>query len=178
MELIRAELGGGPGRSMVAPGSPGGRDGLVGIDVAPRDVDGVAHTVVQLLLDDDVPGFDRGLLDRPMVAELSVGDRVVAREAFDHDVFRRRLLAERQAGTSTTRGILVLTEGEPPPPWVRLAFLPVPVESTADHTSRIITTTVPELLAGVDEAYARGEVTDEERRALIVSIEQRHPIGE
>jgi len=178
VELIRAELGGGPGRSMVAPGSPGGRDGLVGVDVSPRDVDGVAHTVVQLLLDDDVPGFDRGLLDGPMVAELADGDRVVAREAFDHDVFRRRLLAERQAGTSTTRGILVLTEGEPPPPWVRLAFLPVAIESTAGQTLRIVTTTVPELLAGVDEAYGRGEVTDEERRALIVSIEQRHPIGE
>ncbi len=163
---------------MVAPGSPGGRDGLVGVDVSSRDVDGVAHTVVQLLLDDDVAGFDRGLLDGPMIAELADGDRVVAREAFDHDVFRRRLLAERQAGTSTTRGILVLTEGEPPPPWVRLAFLPVPIESTAGQTLRIVTTTVPELLAGVDEAYGRGEVTDEERRALIVSIEQRHPIGE
>lgn len=171
-------MGGGPGRSMVSPSSPGGRDGVVGVDVSPREVDGVAHVVVQLLLDDDVPGFDRTLLDRPMVAELALDGRVVAREAFDHDVFRRRLVAERAAGTSTTRGILVLTDGEPPPPWVRLAFLPVPISATAGHTLRIVTTTVVELLAGVDESYGRGEVTDDERQALIVSIEQRHPIGD
>jgi hypothetical protein len=36
-------------------------------------------------------------------------------------------------------------------------------------------TTVTELIQGVDDAYARGELTDQERQAIIVAIDQRHP---
>ena len=36
-------------------------------------------------------------------------------------------------------------------------------------------TTVAELVAGIEAAFARGEVTDDERRAVLVAIEQRHP---
>ncbi|WP_421118337.1 hypothetical protein ACE2AJ_13115 [Aquihabitans daechungensis] len=36
-------------------------------------------------------------------------------------------------------------------------------------------TTVAELVAGVEAAYAKGEITDDDRRALLITIEQRHP---
>jgi hypothetical protein len=153
-----------------------GRFGLLGVDVRARRLDEQDHTVVQILLDDDRPDFDRSLLDAPVVAELSGPDgTIVAREPFDHDAFRRRLQDERTAGESVTRGILVLTDGELPPPWVRLAFLPVPLPATAGLVLRIARTTVTELVDGVDQAYARGEVTDQERQAVIVTITQRHP---
>src|SRR5690349_20469098 len=108
--------------------SPMGRHGLLGVDVRGRSIDGQDQTVVQILLDDDRPGFDPTLLDAPMVAELTDPDgRTVATEPFDHDRFRQRLRAERDAGESVLRGVLVLTDGELPPPYVRLAFLPVAI---------------------------------------------------
>jgi hypothetical protein len=132
--------------------------------------------VVQVLLDDDHPDFDPALLDQPLVAELHGPDgSLVAREPFDHDRFRRQLLAERDAGESVTRGVLVLTGGELPPAWVRLAFLPVPVAATGDLALTVARTSVTELIGGLDDAYARGEVTDQERQAVIVAISQRHP---
>ncbi len=36
-------------------------------------------------------------------------------------------------------------------------------------------TAVAELVAGVEAAHANGEITDDDRRALLTSIDQRHP---
>jgi hypothetical protein len=176
MELFRILLDGRPHRVANQNGSTGTGPGVVGIDVAPRELDGVEHTVAQLLLDDDHPLFDRALLDGPIVAELIARDgAVLAREPFDHDRFRRQLQAERDAGESITRGVLVLTGGELPPPYVRLAFLPVAIASTAGAELIVRQSSVAELIAGVEQAYADGEITDDERRAVLISIEQRHP---
>jgi hypothetical protein len=177
MELAELGLSGRPTQVIAEDeASPMGRHGILGVEVTGRVVDEAEHTVVQILLDDDRPTFDRTLLDGPVVAELRAADgELVAQEPFDHDRFRRRLLAEREGGESITRGVLVLTGGELPPPWVRLAFLPVPIAATAGATLTVRRTTVAELVAGVDDAYARGEVTDQERQAVIVAIDQRHP---
>jgi hypothetical protein len=158
-----------------------GPHGVLGVDVAARTIDGHHWTVVQLLLDDDHPLFDRALLDAPVVAEVHThghegsGPVVLALEPFDHDAFRQKLQAERDAGSSTTRGVLVRTGGELPPRYVRLAFLPLELAATAGTDLVIRRTTVAELAAGVESAHARGEVTDDDRRTLLASIEQRHP---
>jgi len=179
VELVRAALEGGPTQVMVDAAAHGeGRCGVLGIDVAARTIDGRHWIVVQLLLDDDHPGFDRSLLDAPVVAEVRGrhGDgAVLAMEPFDHDAFRRQLQAERAAGDSQTRGVLVLTGGQLPPPYVRLAFLPLELAESAGADLVVRRTTVAELVAGVEHAFAHGEVTDDERRALLVGIEQRHP---
>ena len=177
MDLARLELTGRPAQALAEDErSPLGRHGVLGVDVTGREVDGRQHTVVQILLDDDRPGFDATLLDGPLVAELRGPDgTVLAQEPFDHDRFRRQLQAERRAGESLTRGILVLTDGELPPPWVRLAFLPVDIAATGGSVLTVRRTTVGELLEGVDRAYAQGEITDQERQALVVTIDQRHP---
>ncbi len=73
------------------------------------------------------------------------------------------------------RGVLVLTDGELPPPWVRLAFLPVALDTTAALTLVVRRTTVGNLIAGVERAYSAGELTDSERSTALTSIEQRHP---
>jgi hypothetical protein len=183
VELISTELAGGPVQVMTAAlPAVTGPHGIVGIDVAARTIDGHHWTVVQLLLDDDHPLFDRTLLDGPVVAELRThghGEQshpvVLALEPFDHDVFRHQLLAERQAGEATTRGVLVLTGGALPPPYVRLAFLPVELAQTAGCELQVRRTTVAELVAGAEAAHQAGEIGDDERRALLVAIEQRHP---
>lgn len=183
MELLTTPLAGGPTQVMVrdqpATGSP---HGVLGVDVATRTIDGRAWTVVQLLLDDDHPLFDRSLLDGPIVAEVRTHGHgeashpvVLAVEPFDHDAFRRQLLAERDAGESVTRGVLVLTGGELPPPYVRLAFLPIELAQCAACELTVRATTVAELVAGAEQAYAAGEITDDQRRSLLTSIEQRHP---
>ena len=181
-ELITASLHGGPTQAMATEAVGSSPPGVLGIDVASRTIDGHSWTVVQLLLDDDHPLFDPTLLDAPIVAEVRThghgegsAPAVLALEPFDHDAFRRTLLAERQAGESTTRGVLVLTSGQLPPPYVRLAFLPVELASTAETELTVRRTSVATLVAGAEAAYARGEVTDDERRALLVGIEQRHP---
>lgn len=175
MELLRIDLAGTATRVNFDGASPG-PTGVLGVDVAPTVIDGAAHTAVQLLLDDDAPGFDAGLLDGPVVVDLVTSSGVVlARELLDHDRFRRQLRAERDLGRSTLRGVLVLTEGALPPPWVRLAFLPVDLASTAGALLVLRRSTVPDLLAGVDAAHGAGELTDDERRTAITSIEQRHP---
>ena len=182
MELISLPLTGGPTQVMVADqGAITGPHGVLGVDVASRTIDGHAWTVVQLLLDDDHPLFDRSLLDAPVVAEVrthgheGAGEPVVlALEPFDHDAFRRRLQAEQEAGESATRGVLVRTGGQLPPPYVRLAFLPIGIAATAGADLVVRRTAVAELVAGVEAAHANGEITDHDRRALLTSIEQRH----
>lgn len=152
--------------------------GVLGVDVAPRRVDGVDHTVVQILFDDDVEGFDPSLLDAPLVADITAGSGepvVVARDLFDHDQFRRRLRAERDLGRSVLRGILVLDSGSLPPPWVRLAFLPVDLAGTAGGTLRVRRSTAAELRSGVEAAHAAGEIDDAGRATALATIEQRHP---
>ena len=175
-DLLRLELIGAPGRIETAPGSPASERGILGVDVRGMGIDGDPHTVVQVLFDDDAPGFDRSLLDAPLVAELRApnGD-VVVRDLFDHDRFRHRLHDEQQAGGSTLRGVLVLPGGELPPHYVRLAFLPVDVTGTAGTTLAVVRTDVPDLVMAVDDALERGEVTEAQHRALLTSIEQRHP---
>lgn len=183
MELISVPLVGGPTQVMAKDqGALTGPHGVLGVDVASRAIDGHQWTVVQLLLDDDHPLFDRTLLDAPIVAEVRThghgpgNDPVhLALEPFDHDAFRRQLQREHAAGETTTRGVLVRTGGDLPPPYVRLAFLPIELAATAGADLLVRRTTVSELVAGVEAAYATGEITDDDRRALLVSIEQRHP---
>ena len=176
MDLLRLELIGGPGRVETAIGSPAWERGLLGVDVTSLAVEGEDHTVVQVLFDDDAPAFDRSLLDAPMVAELRTPDGdVVVRDLFDHDRFRHALRADQEGGGRNLRGVLVLTGGELPPPYVRLAFLPVGVSGTAGTTLAVVRTDVPDLVMAVDDALERGEVTDAQHQALLTSIEQRHP---
>lgn len=175
--LARTGLSG--GRARVAPGDNGSTyvgQGVLGLDVAPRQIERTDYTVVQVLFDDDEPDFDRTLLEEPMVAELrdEHGDLLV-REPFDHEQFRQQLLQERQAGESVRRGVLVLTDGELPPAWIRLAFLPVSLDTTSGATLEVRRTSVTELRAGVEQAYAEGRIGDAERHALLTSIDQRHP---
>jgi hypothetical protein len=175
-QLAHIALTGQPLRAMAAEGGDSQRSGVVGIDVAERRADGAVYTVIQLLFDDDLAGFDRQLLDSPLLAEvLDANGQIVRREPFDHDQFRQTLHTEHAGGTAVTRGVLVRTEGELPPPWVRLAFVPLAVSATAGATLVIRRTTVAELRSGVDQAYALGEISDQERLAVLLSIDQRHP---
>ena len=176
MELLRLELSGRTGQVETPPGSPPHELGLLGVDVSTLVLDEVEHVVVQALFDDDTPGFDRTLLSHPLVAELLGPDgSLVLRELFDHDRFRQDLRAERDAGIDDLRGVLVLTGGELPPHYIRLAFLPLPVADTAGTTLVLRRTDVEALVAGVEVAHTRGEVDDDERRSLLLTIEQRHP---
>ncbi len=176
MDVLRLELIGGPGRVETAVGSPAWERGVLGVDVSSLNVEGVDHTVVQVLFDDDAPAFDGALLDSPLVAELRTpsGD-VVVRDLFDHDRFRRELRADQESGRSELRGVLVITAGELPPPYVRLAFLPVGVDGTAGTTLAVVRTDVPDLVMAVDDALERGEIDETEHGALLTTIEQRHP---
>lgn len=182
MELISVPLAGGPTQVM-ARDLPvvDGPHGVLGVDVASRTIDGHHWTVVQLLLDDDHPLFDRTLLDAPLVAEVRTHGHADGRpvalsvEPFDHDAFRQQLQREHAAGQATTRGVLVRTGGDLPPPYVRLAFLPIEIAETAGADLLVRRTTVAELVAGVEAAHATGDITDDDRRALLISIEQRHP---
>lgn len=177
VELLRFPLTGRAVRvGTEGSGAPAEAVGVLGVDVAPTTIDDRPYVVVQVLFDDGRPTFDRGLLDEPLVAELvdSAG-HVTLREPFDHDQFRRTLQRERHAGQETTRGVLILTHGELPPPWIRLAFLPLDLAQTEGSTLVVRRTTLDELLAGVDASYEAGEIGDDERRALVIAIEQRLP---
>ena len=176
MDLLRLELIGGPGRVETAVGSPAWERGVLGVDVSALAVEGVDHTVVQVLFDDDAPAFDRDLLDAPLVAELRrPSGEVVVRDLFDHDRFRQALRADQESGGHELRGVLVLTGGELPPPYVRLAFLPLDVGGTAGTTLAVVRTDLPDLVMAVDDALEREEIDDAEHQALLTSIEQRHP---
>ena len=71
--------------------------------------------------------------------------------------------------------MLVLTGGELPPPWIRLAFLPIALSATVGGSLVLTRTTAESLLAGVEAATAAGEMTDGERAAAVATIEHLHP---
>ncbi len=176
MELLRLELTGREGQVTTPPGSPPHEIGLLGVDVSTLELEGEEHVVVQALFDDDTPGFDPALLHGPLVADLVDGEGTsVARELFDHESFRRDLAAEQEAGVDDLRGVVVRSGGELPPRYLRLAFLALPVADTDGATLVLRTADREELIAGVEVAHTRGEISDEERRSLLVTIEQRHP---
>lgn len=175
MELIQIALGGQPSQMQTAPGDPSFEAGLLGVALSPKDIDGTAHTVVQAMFDDDRPGFDRSLLDCPLMAEVRTpaGD-VVTRELFDHDEFRRALHAERADGGNELRGVLLLTGGELPPAYLRLAFLDIPVEETAGCSLVLVRSDRDDLVEAIDAGRADGSLRDEEHRSLTTMIDQRH----
>ena len=176
MELLRVELSGVAAQAETAPGSEPYDLGVLGVAVHPKEIDGLEHTVVQMMFADDRSDFDPSLLECPLVAEVRTpaGD-LIARELFDHDAFRRRLHAERQADGDELRGVLVLSDGELPPPYLRLSFLPVPLAATAHTTLSVVRSARNDLIDGVEAGFADGSLTDRQRRDLIVAIEQRHP---
>lgn len=167
-----------PAQMQTTPGSPEFSAGVLGAALSPKEIDGQEHTVVQLLLDDDQPGFDTELLDCPLVAEIRTpaGD-VVTRELFDHDRFRQQLHAERAAGGDELRGVLLLTQGELPPPYIRLAFLAVPVADTDGCDLTIVRAERAELVEAIDAALHDGSLSERHHRNLATTIEQRHPQG-
>lgn len=176
MRLFDTELHGEPVRVLAADDPRLTAVGLAGVEVVGRRIEERDHTVVQVLLDDDAPGFDTTLLDAPVVVDVVAADgTLITRELLDHDATRRQLQAERLAGRSEIRGVLVLTDGELPPPWVRLAFVPLPLEATAGTRMVLRRTSVQELLAGVEAAFVAGEMTDQQRQVAIRTIDQRHP---
>lgn len=187
-ELARVALTGEAVQHMA--GAPGTSlaHGVLGVDVRGRVVEGTPHVVVQLLLDDDVADVDSSLLDAPLIAEVlatdtdegatdtgSGTDAVIARELFDHDAFRRRLHEDRRRGTSQLRGVLVLTDGQLPPPWIRMAFLPIDLAATAGAELVLGRRSTEQLLDDVHAAHAAGRISETERTAAIVTLEQRHP---
>lgn len=154
--------------------------GILGVDVSPREIAGENYSVVQLILDDQRPDDEGSLLDSPLVADVvRAGDdpdsAPLARALFDHDDFREKLRREHEAGESVTRGILILNEGELPPPWIRMAFLPIPLKVTAGMSLVVHRSTVDELVSGIETSFAQGLATEDERRSMLVSIEQHHP---
>lgn len=167
-----------PAQMQTAPGTPPYEGGILGAAVSPKLIDGDEHTVVQVMLDDDRPGFDRSLLDCPLVAEICTpaGD-VVTRELFDHHRFRQELHAERAAGGDELRGVLLLTDGELPPAYLRLAFLAVPVVDTDGCDLVVIRSERAELLAAIDAGREDGSLDEHEHRGLRTTIQQRHPDG-
>lgn len=175
MELARIALTGGPVRVERVNGSSTLSTDVLGIDVAERTIDGVDHTVVQVMLDDDRPGFDPALFDAPVLAEVTAPDgSLSARELLDHDRFRTALRDERNAGRSERRGVLLLTDGSLPPPWIRLCFLRMALTAGAGATLVLRRTTVEDLVAGVERSAAEGAITDNERVAALTAIEHLH----
>ncbi|MGB6057657.1 MAG: hypothetical protein WBF71_05285 [Microthrixaceae bacterium] len=181
MALLRINLTGAPLR-LHADVSGGVVEelGILGVDVSPREIAGENYSVVQLILDDQRPDDEGSLLDSPLVADVvRAGDdpdsAPLARALFDHDDFREKLRREHEAGESVTRGILILNEGELPPPWIRMAFLPIPLKVTAGMSLVVHRSTVDELVSGIETSFAQGLATEDERRSMLVSIEQHHP---
>lgn len=176
MELIRIRSMGAPAQMQTAPGDPPFETGVLGVALSPKEIDGSEHTVVQVMLDDDRPGFDRTLLDCPLMAEIRTpaGD-IVTRDLFDHDDFRHRLHRERADGGEELRGVLLLTGGALPPTYLRLAFLPVTVADTDGCDLVIARHDRDELLDAVDDAHRAGSLSEHEHHSLRTTIEQRHP---
>jgi hypothetical protein len=175
MEIARIGLTGAPVRVERATDPSSLAPDVLGVDVAGRLIDGVAHTVVQVMLDDDRPGFDDAMFDAPLLAEV-VDDQgaLLARELVDHDRFRRQLQAERDAGRSERRGVLLLSDGSLPPPWIRLCFMALPLDDGVGATLVLRRTSVEELVAGVEHSSAEGALTDNERIAALTAIEHLH----
>ena len=70
--------------------------------------------------------------------------------------------------------MLVLTRGELPPPWIRLAFLPVALSATAGGWL-VLSRTTAEIAAGrVEAATAASEMTDGEHATAAPTIERLH----
>lgn len=176
MLLAEIELAGSPVRVMAADDGAQLAGDVLGVDVTRRRIGGAEHTVVQVLLDDDRPAFDRALYDAPVLVDVVGRDgELVGRELLDHDRFRRALRDERDAGVDERRGVLLLTDGALPERWVRLAFVPVPLVATAGASLRLRRTTVDDLVAGVEQATLDGVMTDAERSTVLTTIDQLHP---
>ncbi len=154
--------------------------GILGVDISPRQIGGVDYSVVQLILDDEHGGDGPGLLDSPLVADVMAPgaggeDPPLARALFDHAEFREKLRSEHEAGESETRGILIINEGELPPPWIRMAFVELPLRITAGMDLVVHRSTVEELVAGIEKSFAEGLATETQRRDMLISIGQHHP---
>jgi hypothetical protein len=176
VQLASIQLTGDPVRVMAGEPATVLADGVLGVDVRGTSVEGTPHVVVQVLLDDDRPDFDPDLYDAPVVVDVLGSDAVMlASELADHDAFRRALRDERDEGRPERRGVLLLTDGELPERWVRLAFLPLPLDSTDGATLVLRRAATDELVAGVERAYADGAIGDAERTAALTTIEHLHP---
>ena len=113
MELLRVELSGVAAPAETATGSDPYERGVLGISVDSKRIEGTDHTVMQVMFDDDRPGFDARTLECPLVAEIrSPAGDLITRELFDHDAFRQRLRVDRDTGDNDLRGVLLLTAGE------------------------------------------------------------------
>lgn len=176
MDLLNVELSGVAAQAETATGSAPYDLGVLGLAVDSKEIDGTDHTVVQVMFDDDRSDFDASLLECPLVAEVRTpaGD-VLTRELFDHDRFRRRLQADRESKGTELRGVLLLTGGALPPPYLRLGFLALPLADTAGCILAVVRTGRSELVAAVEAGFADGSLTDAEYRALGTAIDQRHP---
>ncbi|MFN7149196.1 MAG: hypothetical protein ACK4V6_06920, partial [Microthrixaceae bacterium] len=127
-------------------------------------------------LDDDRPDFDPALYDAPLVVDVLGADAgMLASELADHDRFRRALRDERDQGRPQRRGVLLLTDGELPERWVRLAFLPLELAATGGATLALRRVAPEELVDGVERAHADGAIGDDERTAALTTIEHLHP---
>lgn len=116
--------------------------------------------------------------DRGATESEDDGPKVVATALFDHYDLRRKLYEERRSGVDETHGILVLDGGELPDRHVRFAFLPFSVRLTAGMDLRVYRTTVEELTSKVEDAFAHGRINEADRRNMLISIEQHHPVEE
>jgi hypothetical protein len=71
--------------------------------------------------------------------------------------------------------VLLLDDGQVPEPWVRLAFLPVTLATTAGTTLQLQRTTVDELVEGIERAAADGAMSSAERTGALTAVEHLHP---
>jgi hypothetical protein len=176
VELLRVELSGVDAQAETATGSDPYERGVLGISVGQKEIEGTDHTVVQVMFDEDRPGFDAALLECPLVAEVRTpaGD-LISRDLFDHDAFRQRLRVDRDVGDNDLRGVLLLTDGELPPAYLRLAFLPTPLDHMGGCTLVVVRSERHDLEGAIEQGYGDGSLTDGEFRGLMATIEQRHP---
>ena len=176
MELLRVELSGVAAQAETATGSDPYERGVLGISVDSKRIEGTDHTVMQVMFDDDRPGFDARTLECPLVAEIrSPAGDLITRELFDHDAFRQRLRADRDTGGNDLRGVLLLTDGELPPAYLRFAFLDTALGHLGGCTLVVARSDRDDLVASIEQGYGEGLLTDEEYQGLMTTIDQRHP---
>ena len=176
MELLRVELSGVAAQAETATGSDPYERGVLGISVDSKRIEGTDHTVMQVMFDDDRPGFDARTLECPLVAEIrSPAGDLITRELFDHDAFRQRLRVDRDTGDNDLRGVLLLTDGELPPAYLRFAFLDTPLARIGGCTLVVARSERVDLVASIEQGYGDGSLTDEEYQGLMTGIDQRHP---